>query len=41
MKIEEIYIDGFGHFHNAKIERLSPHLTVMTVPNDAGKPSPP
>ena len=37
MKIEEIYIDGFGHFHNAKIESLSPHLTVITGPNEAGK----
>jgi uncharacterized protein YhaN len=37
MKIEEIYIDGFGHFHNTKLDALSPHLTVITGPNEAGK----
>jgi uncharacterized protein YhaN len=37
MKIEEIYIDGFGHFHNTKLNALSAHLTVITGPNEAGK----
>lgn len=37
MKIKEIYIDGFGHFHNTKLDALSPHLTVITGPNEAGK----
>ncbi|TAJ43979.1 ATP-binding protein [Methanofollis fontis] len=37
MKIEEIYVDGFGHFHNTKLDVLSPHLTVITGPNEAGK----
>lgn len=37
MKIEEIYIDGFGHFRDTKLDALSPHLTVITGPNEAGK----
>lgn len=37
MKIEGLYIDGFGHFHNARLNSFSPHLTVIVGPNEAGK----
>ena len=37
MKFEEIYIDGFGIFHNYQIKNLTPGLTIFIGPNEAGK----
>ena len=37
MKIKEIYIEGFGHFHDYAIRDLSPGLTIIKGPNEAGK----
>lgn len=37
MKFEEIHIDGFGIFHDYSIRDLSPGLTIITGPNEAGK----
>ncbi|HAV42823.1 TPA: hypothetical protein DCX15_02240, partial [bacterium] len=37
MKLEEIYIDGFGIFHNYHLKVLSPTLTIFAGPNEAGK----
>ena len=37
MKFEEIYIDGFGIFHDYQIKNLTPGLTIFIGPNEAGK----
>lgn len=37
MKFEEIYIDGFGIFHDYHIKNLTPGLTIFVGPNEAGK----
>lgn len=37
MKFEEIYIDGFGIFHDYHLKNLSPSLTVLSGSNEAGK----
>ncbi len=37
MNITGFYIDGFGLFHNLKIEGLSPELTVFLGANESGK----
>ena len=37
MKIKEIYIEGFGHFHDYAIRDLSPGITIIKGPNEAGK----
>jgi len=37
MKIREMYIDGFGHFHDYTLRDLPPGLTVINGPNEAGK----
>lgn len=37
MKISEFFIDGFGLFHNKLIKDISPGLTVIKGPNEAGK----
>ncbi|MGD9077137.1 MAG: AAA family ATPase, partial [Desulfobacteraceae bacterium] len=37
MRITDFYIDGFGIFHNLKIEALSPELTVFLGMNESGK----
>ena len=37
MKIREMYIDGFGHFHDYTLRDLPPGLTVISGPNEAGK----
>jgi uncharacterized protein YhaN len=37
MKFEEIYIDGFGIFHNYSIKKLNQGLNIIIGPNEAGK----
>ena len=37
MKFEEIYINGFGIFHNHHIKNLTSGLTILVGPNEAGK----
>ncbi len=37
MKFEEIYIDGFGMFHDYYLKELSPGLNIFTGLNEAGK----
>ena len=37
MRLTGFYIDGFGLFHNLKIEGLSPELTVFLGMNESGK----
>ncbi|MBW1721648.1 MAG: AAA family ATPase [Deltaproteobacteria bacterium] len=37
MRLERIYIDGFGVFHDLLIEGLSPGLTVFLGHNESGK----
>lgn len=37
MKFEEIYIDGFGIFHDYHMKNLTPGLTIFVGPNEAGK----
>ncbi|NMG82993.1 MAG: AAA family ATPase [Methanosarcinales archaeon] len=37
MKFEEIYIDGFGIFHDYHIKNLTSGLTIFIKPNEAGK----
>jgi uncharacterized protein YhaN len=37
MKFEEIYIDGFGIFHDYHVKNLTPGLTIFIGPNEAGK----
>ncbi len=37
MRIEELYLDGFGHFHQRAIGPASGPVTVFYGPNEAGK----
>ena len=37
MRIQELYLDGFGHFHQRSIGPLSGPVTVFYGPNEAGK----
>ena len=37
MRLEELYLDGFGRFHEQTIGPLSRHITVIYGPNEAGK----
>ena len=37
MRIEELYLDGFGHFHQRSIGPVSGPVTVFYGPNEAGK----
>ena len=37
MRIEELYLDGFGHFHQQTIGPVSGPVTVFYGPNEAGK----
>ena len=37
MRLEELYLDGFGRFHEQTIGPLSQHITVIYGPNEAGK----
>ena len=37
MRIEELYLDGFGHFHQQGIGPVSGPVTVFYGPNEAGK----
>ena len=37
MRIEELYLDGFGHFHQRTIGPVTGPVTVFYGPNEAGK----
>lgn len=37
MKIREIYIDGFGHFHDLRFDDLSDSVTIFRGNNETGK----
>ena len=37
MRIEELYLDGFGHFHQRTIGPVGRPVTVFYGPNEAGK----
>ena len=37
MKINSIYLDGFGHFHQHAIGGIDGPITVLYGPNEAGK----
>ena len=37
MRLHELYIDGFGHFHGQTMSPLNPSITVLYGPNEAGK----
>lgn len=37
MRIEELYLDGFGHFHQRTVGPVEPSITVFCGPNEAGK----
>ena len=37
MKINSIYLDGFGHFHKHAIDGIDGPITVLYGPNEAGK----
>ena len=37
MRLEELYLDGFGHFHQRNIGPISGPVTVFYGPNEAGK----
>lgn len=37
MKIRELYIDGFGHFHDQHIGPFLSPVVVLHGPNEAGK----
>ena len=37
MKIQDIYIDGFGIFHNQSLSEISPHVTIFLGDNESGK----
>ena len=34
MRLEELYLDGFGRFHEQTIGPLSQHITVIYGPNE-------
>ena len=37
MRLEDLYLDGFGHFHQRAIGPISGHITVFYGANEAGK----
>ena len=37
MRLNELYIDGFGHFHDRALGPMDSALTVLYGPNEAGK----
>ena len=37
MRLEELYLDGFGHFHQTIVGPISGSVTVFYGPNEAGK----
>ena len=37
MRIEELYLDGFGHFHQRTLGPVERQVTVFYGPNEAGK----
>ncbi|NQS90655.1 AAA family ATPase, partial [Patescibacteria group bacterium] len=37
MKIDNIFVDGFGKFHNYELKNIPKGLTVLIGPNEAGK----
>ena len=37
MRLEELYVDGFGHFHQQSLGPISGAVTVFYGPNEAGK----
>ena len=37
MRLEELYLDGFGRFHNRTLGPISEPVTVFYGPNEAGK----
>ena len=37
MRLESLYLDGFGHFHQCEIGPVSGPVTVFYGPNEAGK----
>ena len=37
MRLRELYIDGFGHFHGQTVGPLDSGITVLYGPNEAGK----
>ena len=37
MRLHELYIDGFGYFHDQTMGPLNPAITVLYGPNEAGK----
>lgn len=37
MRIEELYLDGFGHFSQQQIGPLNQPITIICGPNEAGK----
>ena len=37
MRLEKLYLDGFGHFHQRTIGPMSGSITVLYGPNEAGK----
>lgn len=37
MRLEKLYLDGFGHFHKYSIDDISSNVTVFYGPNEAGK----
>ena len=37
MRLEELYLDGFGHFHQQSVGPISRPVTVFYGPNEAGK----
>ena len=37
MRLNELYIDGFGHFHDRALGPMDSTLTVLYGPNEAGK----
>ncbi len=37
MRISDLHVDGFGVWHDLQLRRLSPEVTVLHGPNEAGK----
>ena len=37
MRLQELYIDGFGHFHDRTLGPMDSAMTVLYGPNEAGK----
>ncbi|TWT37557.1 Chromosome partition protein Smc [Posidoniimonas corsicana] len=37
MRITDLHVDGFGVWHDLRLNRLSPEITVFYGPNEAGK----